>query len=493
MLSFHFYPFRQEIVGIQSNIETPYGKKPLVYADWTASGRLYLPIEKKLCFQFGELIGNTHSESTTTGTVMTYAYHEALQIIKRHVNAAATDVIITAGSGMTEAVNKLQRILGLRVHEKYQNTIPQTERPIVFVTHKEHHSNQTSWLETIAEVYVLPPDEKGLVNPQALKEALEKYKDRPLKIGAFTSCSNVTGIFTPYHQLARIMHEHGGYCFVDFAASAPYIAIDMHPADEMEKLDAIYFSPHKFLGGPASSGVLIFDSQLYKNAVPDRVGGGVVNWTNPWGGHDYVRDIEAREDAGTPGFMQAIRTALAIKLKEDMGVEKIHQREHEIMEKFLPVLRSFRGVHILGDNGADRLAIVSFLVVNIHYNLIVKVLNDYFGIQARGGCSCAGTYGHYLLNVTQDDSERVTCKISQGDNTEKPGWVRISFHPTTTDEEIDYILYAISFLIEHISAFKKEYTYHSESNEFVHQREQKAVTKATVKHWFEFEKAMAGV
>lgn len=489
MLSFYFSPFRKQIVGIQARINTPYGQKPLVYTDWTASGRLYAPIEQKLSFQFGELIGNTHSESTATGTAMTYSYHEALHIIKKHVNASNEDVIITTGSGMTSAVNKLQRMLGLRIHEQYQAKcgISDETRPVVFVTHMEHHSNQTSWLETIAEVVVLQANEAGLVNPHALREELQKYKNRELKIGAFTSCSNVTGIFTPYHELARIMHEYGGYCFVDFAASAPYIAINMHPENEAERLDAIYFSPHKFLGGPASSGVLIFDSKLYHNAIPDRVGGGIVNWTNPWGDHDYVKDIEAREDAGTPGFMQAIRTALAIKLKDSMGVENMQKREHEIMEKFLPVLRTFKGVHILGDNDADRLSIVSFYIENIHYNLIVKILNDYFGIQARGGCSCAGTYGHYLLNVSKDDSYRVTCKISQGDNSEKPGWVRVSFHPTTTNEEVDYLLYALSFIIEHIEAFKAEYVYNCPSNEFVHINENKALTKQNVLNWFEFE------
>ena len=247
-----FSPFRRGIVGIDERITTPCGSQPLVYADWTASGRLFEPIERQLLERVGPFVGNTHSESSATGMLMTHAYHLAHAIIKAHVNAGPRDVIITAGSGMTAVVNKMIRMLGLRIPEQIQpfcHLAPEL-RPVVFVTHMEHHSNQTSWIETIADVEIVPPDEQGLVNPGRLRELLDAYAERPLKIGAFTACSNVTGICTPYHALARVMHEAHGYCFVDFAASGPYVGIDMHPPDPREKLDAIYFSPHKFLGGP---------------------------------------------------------------------------------------------------------------------------------------------------------------------------------------------------------------------------------------------------
>ena len=312
----YFLPFRENIVGYNHSFLSPYGKKKIIYADWVASGRLYYPIEKKMLETFGPLIGNTHSESSTTGSTMTSAYHNAHQMIKKHVNAGIDDVIITGGSGMTGMVNKFQRILGLKIPEqlKAYTNIPQELTPLVFVTHMEHHSNHTSWQETIADVVCIEPDENGLVNLEDLKKKLVEYKDRKLKIGAFTACSNVTGIETPYHELAKIMHKNGGYCFIDFACSAPYVNINMHPSDSMQALDGIFFSPHKFLGGPGSSGVLIFDSKLYHNKIPDNPGGGTVDWTNPWGQHKFISNIEIREDGGTPPFLQTIKADRIEKL-----------------------------------------------------------------------------------------------------------------------------------------------------------------------------------
>jgi selenocysteine lyase/cysteine desulfurase len=332
----------------------------------------------------------------------------------------------------------------------------------------EHHSNQTSWLETIADVVLIEPDEKGLVNLKHLEHLLDLYKERKLKIAAVTSCSNVTGIFTPYHTIAKMMHQANGLCFVDFAASAPYIEINMHPEDHAEKLDAIYFSPHKFLGGPGTSGVLIFDSKLYKREIPDHPGGGTVDWTNPWGEHRYVKDIEAREDGGTPGFIQAIRTALSIKLKEKMGVENILKREEELLNVALTEFRKIPRVHLLANDITERLGIISFYVEDIHYNLMVKLLNDRYGIQVRGGCSCAGTYGHYLLHVDPTRSRRITEKIDEGDLSEKPGWVRLSLHPTMTNDELYYIMNAIQEIVEKIGEFAKDYSYSNKTNEYYH-------------------------
>ena len=305
---------------------------------------------------------------------------------------------------MTGVVNKFQRILGLKIHEKYRGLVklPEEVRPIIFCTHMEHHSNQTSWLETICDVVVIPPCEKGMINLDNLKELLHKYRKRKTKIAAVTSCSNVTGIKSPYHKIAAMMHKAGGLCFVDFACSAPYIDINMHPQDEMEHLDAIYFSPHKFLGGPGTTGVLVFDQKLYKNKVPDNPGGGTVDWTNPWGEHKYIDEIEAREDGGTPAFLQTIKAALCMKLKEEMGVKKILKREEEILVKIWKGIGKISNLHILAKHAKKRLGVISFYIDNLHYNLGVKLLNDRFGIQVRGGCSCAGTYGHYLLHVSQE-------------------------------------------------------------------------------------------
>ncbi len=253
----------------------------------------------------------------------------------------------------------------------------------------EHHSNQTSWLETIAEVKLIPHTESGHVDLEKFKIALKKYEGRSMKIAAVTSCSNVTGVFTPYHEIAEIIHNVGGFCFVDFACSAPYINIDMYTDKPLQYLDAIYFSPHKFLGGPGSAGVLVFNKKLYNNKIPDSPGGGTVDWTNPWGDHKYTDNIESREDGGTPAFLQTIRTALVIQLKEQMGVKNILAREHELHEIIWPKFQRMESVVVLADNIEERLGVYSFYIKNLHFNLGVQLLNDRYGIQVRGGCSCA--------------------------------------------------------------------------------------------------------
>ncbi|MCB0451188.1 MAG: aminotransferase class V-fold PLP-dependent enzyme, partial [Confluentibacter sp.] len=258
-LETYFASFRQKIVGIDTEFESPYGKKKIIYADWTASGRLYRPIEEKMLNEIGPFVANTHTETSITGSVMTHAYHDARSIIKMHVNASKDDVLITVGTGMTGAINKFQRILGIKINENLKDhiVVPEEKRPIIFVSHMEHHSNQTSWLETIAKVKVIPSNAEGLPCLESLEKMIDDHKDSPIKIAAITGCSNVTGIRTPYHAIARIMHQNNGLCFVDFACSAPYVNIDMHPENDDEYLDAITFSPHKFLGGPGTSGVLI--------------------------------------------------------------------------------------------------------------------------------------------------------------------------------------------------------------------------------------------
>ena len=485
----YFEPFRKQTIGIHHRFDGPAGTRRLIYADWIASGRLYEPIEDLLSHQIGPLVGNTHTESSVTGTVTTKAYHKARDIIKHHVNADTNDILIAGGAGMTAMINKLQRMLGLRIPSQARCPCNQeiSQRPVVFITHMEHHSNHTSWVETLAEVVVVPPDENGLVSPANLNKLLDEYDNRPLKIGSFTACSNVTGIITPYHELARVMHKRkGGFCIVDFAASAPYVNIDMHPKDPAAHLDAVVFSPHKFLGGPGSSGVLVINKEWYGNPIPDCPGGGTVEWTNPWGERRYFANPEVREDGGTPPFLQTMRSALAIRLKERMGVTKLLAREKELLERVLPALRSIPGLHILDDNvpAPHRLGILSFYIENIHYNLLVHLLSDRFGIQVRGGCSCAGTYGHYLLHVTREQSKQITSRIDKGDYTSKPGWVRLSLHPTMTNEEADYITKSLAEAVLHHKQWSQDYIYDSSRNEFIHHQEGGKLD-SMVDGWFE--------
>ena len=484
-LEHYFEQFRKNIIGIDQEFLSPYGKQKIIYTDWTASGRLYRPIEEKLMNEFGPFVANTHTETSITGTAMTMAYHEARHIIKHHVNANNDDVIITDGTGMTGVVNKFQRILGLRIPENLKEftNIPLAIKPIVFISHMEHHSNQTSWLETIADVEVIPCDDEGLFCIKEFKKLVAKHKDRSFKIATITSCSNVTGIQTPYHEVAKIMHQNNGVCFVDFACSGPYVTIDMHPDDE-RYLDAIFFSPHKFLGGPGTSGVLIFNQNLYKNNVPDCPGGGTVSWTNPWGEHKYIDNIEDREDGGTPGFLQVIKTALAIELKEKMGVHNILEREHELIDYIFERLEPIENIKILANQHKDRLGVISFYIDALHFNLGVKILNDRFGIQTRGGCSCAGTYGHFLLHVDQETSHDLVCQITSGDLFKKPGWIRMSIHPTTTSEEIQFVCDSIIALSINHKDWSLDYQYYGETNNF-HHKNDKQLEKSMVNNWFE--------
>jgi len=482
----YFQKFREHIIGIDQEFESPYGFKRIIYTDWTASGRLYRPIEEKLANEFGPYVANTHTETTVSGTAMTMAYHKAKNIIKSHVNCNDDDVLIVSGTGMTGVINKFQRILGLKVPENLREhtSVPEEKRPVVFVTHMEHHSNQTSWLETICKVEVIPPGPEGLFSLDNLKTLLEKHKDCTLKIASIIGGSNVTGLQTPYHDIAKLMHAHGGVCFVDFACSAPYVDIDMHPDDKEAYLDAIFFSPHKFLGGPGTSGVLIFNKKLYNNMIPDCPGGGTVSWTNPWGEHKYIESIEDREDGGTPGFLQTIKTALSIKLKEQMSVKKMLDREHELLSIVFSKLRAIENLHILAGQHQDRLGVVSFYIDDLHYNLAVKLLNDRFGVQTRGGCSCAGTYGHFLLHVDQKTSNELVNEITIGDLIRKPGWVRMSIHPTTTCEEMHFVCDSIIALAKNHDAWSKEYDYNGKTNEFIH-KSNHICQKSSVEGWFD--------
>ena len=489
----YFSKFRRNIIGHRQFFESSFGEKELIYADWTASGRAYRPIEEYIQNEIMPFVGNTHTETTVTGTLMSKAYEQAKIVIKQHVHANNDDILIFCGSGTTHAVNKLQRILGLRIPERIADYVEKGSeplqldellKPVVFVTHMEHHSNQTSWLETMATVEIINSDEDGNVDLTHFRNLLEQYKHRKNKIAAITACSNVTGIETPYHEIAKMIHEYDGLCFVDFACSAPYVNINMYPTKKDTYLDAIYFSPHKFLGGPGTPGVLIFNKKIYKNKIPDQPGGGTVVYSNPWGKHEYVTDIEQREDAGTPPFLQGIKAAMCIRLKEQMGVENILRREEEILQIIFERFLKIRNVEVLEENIKKRLGVISFVVTGAHYNLIVKILNDRFGIQARGGCSCAGTYGHMLLHVDKKRSYEILNSIHSGNLLCKPGWIRLSVHPTMTNAEIDFIMDAGELTASNFAEWGEDYIYDAESNEYVFKGIE-GREKERVEDWFD--------
>ncbi len=465
-LEAYFDRFRERTIGEDTYFENRYGKHRILYADYIASGRLYHPIEDRIQKEIAPFMANTHSYSSETGHRTTLAYTAARKIIKAHVKASPDDVLVTTGTGMTGSLARLLRIMSLPRKDENLNPLKIQERPVIFISHMEHHSHHVPWMELDADVVILPPGKNYLVDPKMLESALKGYEDRKLKIGAFTACSNVTGAITGYHDLAKIMHAHRGLCFVDFAASAPYVDIDMHPKDPGMKLDAIYFSPHKFLGGPGSCGVLVFDKKLYTSAMPENPGGGNVKWTNPYGGFNYHPSPEIREDGGTPGILQVMRAALAIRLKETMTIEKMEQRESELLQLFFSRVSSIKSFELIGDTSSKRIGSISFNLKGLHYNLVVRLLNDRFGIQARGGWSCASTFAQYYFALSKSDAELLCKRIDEGNFTGKPGWVRISLHPIMKDEEVCFIINALSEIESKGDDWGKEYRYNKNNNEF---------------------------
>ncbi|UTA46735.1 aminotransferase class V-fold PLP-dependent enzyme [Simiduia sp. 21SJ11W-1] len=422
---------------------------PFIYADWTASGRLFRPIEERLTNIAGPYMANTHTEDSLTGRTMTEWLQQAEARIKAHVNAGPNDVLISTGSGMTGALGKLIRMMGWWAHEHHKPQVlahwraAGVARPLVYITHREHHSNHTMWLESLAEVRMIPVQGRDEIDLAWLAEDLAREPRGRVKMASVTAASNVTGVRTPYGKIAGLMHDHGGLCFVDFAASAPYDVIDMHPS-ERESLDAIFFSPHKFLGGPGSQGVLVFAAKLYNNRVPEQPGGGTVIWTNPWGEHRFVSDIQSRENGGTPGILQTLKTALAIELKETMGSARIQRAEARLNARFFERLAPMKNVQLLAPEHTHRLSVFSLVFTKLHYKTAVRLLSQHFGVQARGGCACAGTYGHILLGIDRCASKAITNELDKNASADKPGWVRISFHPSQTLAEVDAIADAVA-------------------------------------------------
>lgn len=462
---------RNNIIGRSTTIKTPFGKRLITYADYTASGRGLYFIENYLT-DLMKLYGNTHTEDDATGIASTVMLKEAEQKIKCLVNADVHYKIIQEGYGSTGAIHRLQKILGIYIppvlrenlrkwiNEYYGNKKEQkdglvdyikSKRPVVFVGPYEHHSNELTWREGFCEVIEIELNSQGLIDLADLEKKLARYNnENRIKIGSFSACSNVTGIKSPVYEIAKILHNHGAYAFIDFSASAPYIDIDVR-RDRDSYFDSIFFSPHKFLGGPGSCGILILHEKLYRTDLPPTCsGGGTVDYVG-FTTQLYSSDIEIREKPGTPGILQMIKAALAMELKERLGVERIEEREYELIARAMSYLSSIPEVEILGNpDPSKRIGIISFNIVvgdgYLHPRFIVKLLNDLFGIQARAGCSCAGPYGHRLLHIDFEKSMKYRKLIQDGFAGLKPGWARISFHYLMTDDEVEFILNAISFI-----------------------------------------------
>ncbi|QDV09119.1 putative cysteine desulfurase [Planctomycetes bacterium Poly30] len=473
---------RDSVIGGAESVPGPFGPRPVVYADYTASGRALTFVEDYIRNRVLPLYANTHTESSGTGLQTQRFREDARSIIARCVGATKEHAVLFCGSGTTGAIDRLVGILGIRIpsnlEDRYRlsEQIPAHERPVVFVGPYEHHSNELPWRESIADVVVIPEDADGHIDMAILEAKLEEYRDRPQIIGSFSAASNVTGIITDTAAISTLLHRHGALAFWDYAAAAPYVKIDMGSAEDGPGyLDAVYVSPHKFIGGPGTPGLLVVRLELCKNRVPAIPGGGTVAYVNPEN-HDYLPHVEHREEGGTPDIVGAIRAGLVFQLKQAVGIDTIEAREHRFIRTAIERWSSHPCIDILGSRDANRLSIVSFVVREhgaegerfLHHNFVVAVLNDLFGIQARGGCSCAGPYGHRLLGIDLERSQSFGREISRGSEGIKPGWVRVNFNYFIDDETFEYILSAIEMVAEHGPRLLRHYKFFPESGLWRH-------------------------
>ncbi|MGB5168275.1 MAG: aminotransferase class V-fold PLP-dependent enzyme [Acidimicrobiia bacterium] len=447
---------RASVIGSDFTVPGPFGPRRVTYADYTASGRSLSFIEDYLRDVVLPLYANTHTESSGTGLQTSRFREEARQMIRSCLNANEDHAVVFTGSGATGAIDRLVSVLGLRIPSRLEDDyhlsdhISQSERPVVFIGPFEHHSNELPWRESIADVVRIEEDADGHIDLAQLERELEAHRDRPLKIGSFSAASNVTGIITNTRAIARLLHEHGALSFWDFAAAAPYVSIDMNPEDDPAAYkDAVVFSPHKMIGGPGTPGVLVARKELFSNRVPAVPGGGTVTFVNP-NDHRYIDDIETREEGGTPAIVESIRAGLVFQLKRAVGLDRIRELEESFIARAIDSWRENPNIKLLGNPEAERLSIVSFVVNHgdryLHHNYVVALLNDLFGIQSRGGCSCAGPYGHRLLDIDLDTSIEFEREITRGCEGIKPGWVRVNFNYFISEIVFDFIVEAVHLI-----------------------------------------------
>jgi selenocysteine lyase/cysteine desulfurase len=447
-----FDTIRNAVIGANAPINTPFGVKPLIYADYTASGRSLSFIESYITQHVLPWYANTHTETSFTGAQSSKLREQARDEVRKAINASAQDKVIFCGAGATAAINKMMDILSLRMPNNGPNTASNEEPsqpPVIFIGPYEHHSNELPWRESCAEVVCIPLNACGQIDIAVLEQKLVQYKNTSLKIGSFSAASNVTGIISDVDGITAILAKHNALSFWDYAAAAPYITINMNGPTP---IDAVFISPHKFIGGPGTPGILVVKEHLVKNAIPTVIGGGTVSYVTPTK-HVYTTNIERREEGGTPAIVESVRAGLVFKLQQEVGLDAIKASEDAKVDTAMAFFASTPNIEVLGSQKAKRLSIFSLRFKHqdkeLHYGFVTALLNDVFGIQARGGCSCAGPYGHRLLNMDKAYSAAIEKQVSNGNMILRPGWVRLNFNYFISQDEFNYILQALKLVAEH--------------------------------------------